>query len=154
MQQPWQIPAIEAHSSLLIESFFYRTKKNLIDLNLANIDPAQALYESRYVILSHGTEADPIFNYANLAAQKLWSISWDEFLKMPSRLSAETVETNNRNELFSKTNQQGFSSEYSGVRITKYGKRFLIKDATLWKVVSPSGNFHGHAVVFDQWAFI
>lgn len=154
MQQPWQIPSIIAHSKLLQDSFLHWTKNFLVNKQLNQLGLAQALYESPRVILSHGTQADPIFNYANLAAQKLWGFSWEEFLKMPSRLSAEPIELADRNELFRKTNQYGFASDYTGVRITKEGRRFLIKDAVLWTVIDGAGIHYGHAVVFENWEFI
>jgi hypothetical protein len=59
-----------------------------------------------------------------------------------------------RNVLFEKTNHYGFASHYLGVRITKEGRRFLIKDALLWRVIEETGTSLGHAVVFDNWEFI
>ena len=51
---------------------------------------AEWLYEqSPAVVLAHNTEADPRFIYANRAAQACFEYSWDEFITLPSRLSAE-----------------------------------------------------------------
>ena len=38
-------------------------------------EEAEALMDAPFVVLSHGTEDDPIFNYGNLAAQKLF-LEW------------------------------------------------------------------------------
>ena len=42
-------------------------------------------------LLMHGNEADPVFCYANRTAQRLWGLTWDEFIRLPSRLSAEPL---------------------------------------------------------------
>lgn len=43
-------------------------------------------------IVSHGTETDPVFWFANRAAQGLWEMDWARFTRTPSRLSAEPDE--------------------------------------------------------------
>jgi hypothetical protein len=79
------------HSHLLGTSFKKATGKQLIALSAGSTTVAEALYAAPFVLVSHGTEADPIFKYANLTAQTLWELPWDNFTSMPSRLSAETV---------------------------------------------------------------
>ncbi|MEO1800781.1 MAG: MEKHLA domain-containing protein, partial [Cyanobacteria bacterium J06629_2] len=49
---------------------------------------AQALFEADFVLVSHGTEADPIYSYANYKALQLWQLNWEDFTSMPSRKSA------------------------------------------------------------------
>ncbi|MGW2103379.1 MEKHLA domain-containing protein [Streptomyces olivaceoviridis] len=39
-------------------------------------------------LLAHDTSADPLFVYANSRARERFGCSWDEFVGMPSRLSA------------------------------------------------------------------
>lgn len=39
--------------------------------------------------MSHGLEVDPVFNYANQCALDLFEMTWEDFIKLPSRLSAE-----------------------------------------------------------------
>src|SRR6478736_6769374 len=48
--------------------------------------------EAPLVVLAHNTAVDPIFIYANKAAQRCFGYSWDEFMTLPSRLSAETAD--------------------------------------------------------------
>ena len=42
-------------------------------------------YDAPAALLMHGNEADPVFCYANRTAQGLWGLTWDEFIRLPSR---------------------------------------------------------------------
>lgn len=58
----------------------------------AEITPSTAkfVYEHpTFVLLSHSTDLDPIFTYANTAAQKLFKMDYTLFTSTPSRYSAE-----------------------------------------------------------------
>ena len=45
--------------------------------------------EQPFVLVAHGTEADPVLNYGNATALALWEMSWEELTRTPSRLTAE-----------------------------------------------------------------
>ncbi len=62
---------------------------NFRDIDRA--DPGGDLYDAPAALLMHGNEADPVFCYANRTAQGLWGLTWDEFIRLPSRLSAEPL---------------------------------------------------------------
>ena len=49
---------------------------------------SQELFASRQPVLAHSDGHDPNLTYANAAALRLWSRSWDEMIGMPSRLTA------------------------------------------------------------------
>ena len=151
---PWEQKNVENHSILLNNSFFYWTKKYLINPVPPAQDLARLFYTAPFVLVSHGIEADPVFNYANKTAQDLWKFTWEEFIKTPSRLSADPTALVNRSELFEKADQQGFAGNYSGIRITKNKRKFLMKDAILWKVIDENGHNYGHAAVFWDWELI
>ena len=55
--------------------------------------------EAPFVVLAHGPDPDPHFIYANKAAQDCFGYSWEEFLALPSRLSAETQDQAERQRL-------------------------------------------------------
>ncbi|HSQ06000.1 MAG TPA: MEKHLA domain-containing protein, partial [Burkholderiales bacterium] len=78
------------HAALLLESYRRLFGKELIPPG-ERLQRAKALYEAPFVVVSHDTAADPIFNYANLAAQRLFELDWDAFVALPSRLSAGPV---------------------------------------------------------------
>jgi len=48
--------------------------------------------EAPFAVLAHNTDADPRFIYANKAAQDCFGYTWEEFMTLPSRLSAEVAE--------------------------------------------------------------
>ena len=80
-----------AYARLLAESFARVVGRDLIPGQDGKDDAtlAQALRDLARPLVSHGTEADPIFRYANTAALSLWEMDWDRFTRLPSRLSAE-----------------------------------------------------------------
>src|SRR5688500_15681402 len=100
------------HSHLLSYSFKKATGKRLTDSNSSPVDLAEALYTAPFVLLSHGTEKDHVFNYANLTAQRLWELDWKGFTRMPSRLSAEKVSQAERQAMLEDAKNKGFISNY------------------------------------------
>lgn len=105
----------------------------------------RGMYFAQVALLCHDGAADPCFTYANRRAQQLWKLTWDEFMGMPSRLSAETDAREARAEMLARAERDGFVSDYSGVRIASDGTRFHISDATIWNVTDGEGRFLGQA---------
>ena len=99
-------------------------------------------------VLSHDTAADPCFTYANLAAQTQFEISWSEIVGLPSRLSAEPLAQGERESLLARVATQGYIDDYSGVRIARSGKRFMIQNAAVWNLINPDGLVLGQAACF------
>jgi PAS domain-containing protein len=113
---------------------------------------ARWLYrDAPFAVLAHGTDTDPNFIYANKAAQACFGYSWDEFLALPSRLSAEPADRAKRQALLDEVARNGFFSGYSGVRLAKTGKRFLIEDGVVWDLTDSDGVRHGQAATFGNW---
>ena len=115
---------------------------------------AQALYDAPYALLSHGIQADPIINYANRTAQQLFEMDWHCFTRLPSRLSAETALQSERDALLQRVTEQGFIDDYSGIRISASGKRFLIEQATVWNLIDAQGQYCGQAAMFSHWRML
>jgi MEKHLA domain len=115
---------------------------------------AQALYDAPVVIVSHGTEADPVFWFANRAAQALWEMDWATFTRTPSRLSAEPDERATREALLRRAAEQGFIDDYRGVRVSASGRRFLIEDVVLWNLADEAGARQGQAATFSRWRYL
>jgi PAS domain-containing protein len=107
--------------------------------------------DAPFVVLAHGTEADPNFIYANQAAQSCFGYSWDEFLTLQSRLSAEAPDQAARQKLLDQVERNGFMTGYSGVRVAKSGHRFIIEDGIVWELIDASGMRHGQAATFRSW---
>ncbi|NBX02874.1 MAG: MEKHLA domain-containing protein [Alphaproteobacteria bacterium] len=112
------------------------------------------LYHAPFVLVSHGVQPDPIFCYANLAAQKLWEMDFDTFTGLPSRLSAEPDAREERERLLEKAQKNGYVDDYQGVRITATGKRFRIRNCTLWNVINEQNERIGQAARFSDWEWL
>ena len=103
-------------------------------------------------LVSHGTEPDPIFRYANPAALALWEMDWDSFTKLPSRHSAQddpAIQTD-RSTYLAQAAAKGWVSDYQGIRISATGRRFAISQTILWNVTDRSGQRHGQAALIGQ----
>jgi len=115
---------------------------------------ARHIFYAPFAVVSHDTASDPIFNYANLKALELFELSWEDFTRLPSRLSAEPVNQAERDRLLAEVTEKGYIDHYEGVRISSTGKRFLIKNAVVWNLRNKNQCHKGQAAWFDQWKFL
>jgi hypothetical protein len=137
-----------AHTELLIDNYYRCFGEDLI---AGGAEVAERLMAAPFVVLSHGTEADPIFNYGNLAAQKLFELDWTQLTALPSRHSAETLHRAERAALLHAVQTQGFSKNYHGIRVSATGKRFQIEAARVWMLLDAKGVTVGQAASFAKW---
>ncbi|HEX5931790.1 MAG TPA: MEKHLA domain-containing protein [Methyloceanibacter sp.] len=113
---------------------------------------ARWLYsEAPFAVLAHGTDHDPKFTYANKAAQDCFEYSLEELVALPSRLSAEPTDRAERQRLLDQVARNGFLAGYSGIRIAKSGRRFVIEDGIIWELIDGAGVRHGQAATFRSW---
>jgi hypothetical protein len=142
-----------AHVEMLVESLTRLTGRN----PWAG-DPGRALacrvFDAPCVVVSHGTGPDPVLNFGNRTALGLWEMDWAEFIRTPSRLTAETPERAERERLLAAVSQRGFIDDYSGIRISRTGRRFRIFQATVWNLTDRTGTHRGQAAMFDRWEFL
>ncbi|MDH5597255.1 MAG: MEKHLA domain-containing protein [Candidatus Peregrinibacteria bacterium] len=136
---------------LMTESLFRLSGQNIIHnwRRLSPVGLAEKAFEMRRVLVSHGTESDPILNYGNYEALKLWQLSWEELTKMPSRKTAEPDQREERARFLAEVEKKGFVDDYSGVRISSRGDRFRIKNALVWRLEDETGP-KGMAAMFDD----
>lgn len=142
------------HIALLCGSYRNLLGRELIQASETQGNLAKALFYAPFVIVSHNTDSDPIFNYANLKALELFGFSWDEFVQLPSRFSAEPVHQSEREKLLATVSRQGYMDSYRGIRITKIGTRFEIKNAVVWNLLDEEGRYAGQAAKFGEWKFL
>ncbi len=142
---------LEAHSNLLIDSYYRATGRTLVEYDHNNQTAASALFEANFVLLSHGTQSDPVLNYGNRAALELWEMDWAQFTAIPSRHTAEPMERTEREKLLTNAKKQGYSDGYTGIRISGNGTRFEIRDALIWNVIDGAGQYQGQAAIFTEW---
>ena len=133
--------------TLMSESFELCTGRSLAPEGRG---PEWLYDESPAIVLAHNSETDPRFIYANRAAQACFGYSWDEFIALPSRLSAEAPDRAERERLLNAVAARGFVAGYSGVRIAKSGRRFLIQNTIVWNLVDRHGSRLGQAAIFGS----
>jgi len=146
-----QSPGEIAHALLLLDSFARVVGRELVAREGAPADQARRLFEATFVVVSHGTEADPILNYGNRLALQLWEMDAEAFLMTPSRLTAEPMHREERARLLERTLRDGFVDDYRGVRVSRTGKRFFIERALVWNVIDDVGLHRGQAATFGSW---
>lgn len=114
---------------------------------------ADKLYNAPFVVLSHNTANDPIFNYANRMAQNLFEMDWEEITSIPSRYSAEAPNREERAKLLHEVAERGYIKNYEGIRIAKSQKRFRIESAIVWNIYDNENIYKGQAATFSKWKF-
>lgn len=143
-----------SHTQILLDSYHHWLKQDLIARDGSPLEQAQRLYEAPFVIVSHGTEADPILNYGNATALKLWEMNIEALTATPSRLTAEPMHRDERAELLKRTSRDGYVDDYRGIRISSQGKRFRIDQAIVWNLIDSQGAPAGQAATFSEWEFL
>ncbi len=172
MKKIWQDETVSAQVQLIARSLKHWTGRDLIGARTARppvdaipaetrgravrapLELAEKIFHAPFVLVAHGTEADPILNYGNAAALALWEMSWEEFTRTPSRLTAEAPNREARARLLAAVTANGFIDDYSGIRISKTGRRFRIAQATVWNLLDERENYSGQAAMFSHWEFI
>ncbi len=135
-------------SRLLRDSYHRLTGLSLIPDEIEESRAPEWLYKTApFGLLAHNTATDPVFLYGNQTAQSLFGYTWDELTALPSRLSAEAPERDERQRFLERVQRDGFVSGYSGIRITKDGRRFRIENATVWQLIDDAGTHHGQAAM-------
>jgi len=142
------------HGMMLSSSYQHLLGYPLLLKKQANIEEIEALWSAPFAILSHGVEEDPIFNFGNKTALELFEMNFEELIQLESRKSAEAVNRQKREQLLAEATKNGFVTNYSGVRISATGTRFLIEDATIWNLSDSKGTYHGQAATFNKWTFL
>ena len=152
--QIWTDPAIREWTQLLLNSFRHWIGRELLERVGDSDYQAHALFQAPFVVVSHGREADPLLNYGNQVALKLWELSWEQLVKTPSRLTAEPVNRAERERMLEQAGERGYVDTYRGVRITSTGRRFLVENALIWNVVDAEGQRVGQAATFSEWTWL
>lgn len=149
-----RFPFLVTHTLRLLRSYHRWTGRELLAESGTPDELAGRLWSHPVIVLSHGTEADPMLNYGNQAALTLWEMTWDEWIATPSRLTAEPVAQDERARLLADASRRGYLDHYQGVRITRTGRRFFVDDATIWTVLDEADRVAGQAATFHRWRHV
>ncbi len=147
----WRRPEVIARVECLSRSLLRWTGRELIAGVSDATELSRRVFEASFVLVSHGTEADPVLNYGNRAALTLWETTWEVLTQMPSRLTAEAPLRQERARLLAAVMERGFIDDYSGVRVSTTGRRFRITRATVWNLMDENDARCGQAAMFDEW---
>ncbi|MFO0977485.1 MAG: MEKHLA domain-containing protein [Planctomycetaceae bacterium] len=149
--EPWKSPEFMKHTQTLLNSYRRYLGKDLIERSDDPEDEARRLFAAPFVVVSHGTQADPVLNYGNQTALDLWEMDLPTLTSMPSRLTAEPMHRDERAQMMERAARDGYVDDYHGIRISKSGKRFLIEKAIVWNLVDDNGHRVGQAATFSDW---
>jgi hypothetical protein len=142
---------VNEFADLLADSYRTLVGEPLVPDGLHGLEAAEWLYEAPFGLLAHDTSPDPLFVYANLTAQQLFGYSWDDFIGLPSRLSAGPQDRESRAALMESVRLKGFATGYRGPRVTSEGRGFWIEDVTIWNLLDPAGVPAGQAALILRW---
>jgi hypothetical protein len=139
------------HVALLRRSLRALAGRDLVEGEPAPTEAAARIYDAPFVVVSHDATADPVLTYGNRQALELFELSWEELTRMPSRLTAEAPDRDERARLLRRVAERGFIDDYAGVRISATGRRFSISGATVWNLIDAEGRVCGQAATFAHW---
>ena len=111
----------------------------------------QELFACGFPVLAHDGGPDPKLTYANAAALGLWDAPWDDLVGLPSRLTAPTAEQAERSLALNKAKSEDAIEGYSGIRISRKGRRFMIQNARIWTLWDEQQQACGQAASFSNW---
>jgi hypothetical protein len=75
-------------------------------------------------------------------------------IQMPSGLTAEAPDRIERARLLAEVAARGYIDDYSGVRISRTGRRFWIEQATVWNLTDNQGQHCGQAATFREGRYL
>lgn len=153
-------PLDTAFFSLLKGSYEQLLGRALVPKVLDDVGEANWLYhDAPFAVLAQNTADDPAFVYANIAAQRLFAYSWEEFSGLPSRLSAPVADRAARNRLMAGVLSHGYAEGYRGLRVAGTGQRFWIEDVTIWNLMDADADgagsgdtVRGQAALIRAWS--
>lgn len=140
-----------ALAALLLDNHHKIVGTRLEPQGLSAEDTARWPYaDAPFGVLAHDATEDPVFFYANKAAQQAFGYEWAEFTTLPSRLSAGPQDRAERQALLEGVARDGFVTGYRGLRVAKSGRQFWIEDVTVWNLLDDTGNYVGQAATYGR----
>lgn len=152
MSLPVERIILEEPTRLILANYRRLFGRDLVDSSGPS-GLVESLFNAPRAVLSalgpFGT--DHRFNYVNQTGLVLFEYAWKEIIGRPSSTSAEPVHRDERRRLLDEVGKNGFIENYSGIRISKKGRRFRIKNATVFNLLDGGGRYIGQAATFSDW---
>jgi hypothetical protein len=114
----------------------------------------QELFACGFPVLAHDGSPEPTLTYANAAALRLWDAPWNDLVGLSSRLTAPATEQAERSLALNKAKSEDAIEGYSGIRISRKGRRFMIQNARIWTLWDEQQQACGQAASFSNWWWI
>ncbi|MCZ2341640.1 MAG: MEKHLA domain-containing protein [Bacteroidales bacterium] len=149
--EEWQRADWLTFVPLMLDSYRHWLGRELMARDGFPAEQAERVFAAPFVVVAHGTQADPLLCYANRVALDLWEMDVETLLRTPSRMTAEPMHRDERAALMDRTTREGHATGYGGIRISRTGKRFQIRDAIVWNVLDSNGQRMGQAATFSDW---
>jgi MEKHLA domain len=139
------------HVLLLFQNLKRWTGLDLIDKYGFSLDKlGEQVFNADFYLLSHDRAPDPILTYGNQQALKQWEVSWEELTTMHSRETAKPVDRVERAAMMARVKADNYINGYSGVRVSKTGKEFIISNGIVWNIFTANGDLYGQAAWFKE----
>ena len=84
----------------------------------------------------------------------MWECNWDHFTATLSNATAPEEGRAAREEMMQRVMQNSFVTGYSGHRVSRTGRLFLIQDVTIWRLLDESGTSFGVGAFFRQYQYL
>ncbi len=115
---------------------------------------SQELFAFSNPVMAHDSSQENLINYANSSALQLWACKWDQLVGKPSCLTAPVDQRKSRAFVLENALRRGSAVGYSGIRVDRLGRKFLIYNALIWTIWNENGDALGQAASFSNWDFI
>lgn len=138
----------------MLSSYKHWTGKELWPDDKPDDILVREVFFAPFILCSSGIEKDPVLNYGNQKALDLWEMDWPIFTRTSGRHTAEPVEQKEREAFLETVRKHGYVDNYRGIRISKSGRRFEIKQATVWNLVGENEDYAGQAATFSKWHYV
>lgn len=122
----------------------------------AGLDPAmptsgslgKSVWDGNFALLTHDTNA--ILTYGNRFTLDLWEMDWETLVQTPSRLTAPEEDRAARAVIMAQVERDGFTRSYTGRRVSRSGKFFLIENAAVFTLTDEKGAGFGTGAFFKS----
>ena len=142
------------HAALLRSSLKRCTGLDIVTPDLDARSAAAAIFYAPWALLSHNADHDPRFTYANRTGLRLFGIPPDELAQHHSSETTLPEDRPERERLLARVRHCGFVNDYSGVRVSTTGVRFMVKNAVVWNMLDAQGRYTGQAAMFRCWRYL
>jgi hypothetical protein len=141
----------EAHALLMLRCLKELSGIDVLaEEKLTGADLGKKIFFGDFFLLSHQGGEGARLNYANAFVLDAWELGWEQMSGMPSSHTAREDRREAREELMRQVREKGYITNYSGIRMSRTGKEFWIREGVVWNLRDTSGGPYGQAAYFRR----